>query len=102
MEISGDGDVSELSPLTLSCTAQAVPAPAITWLRRREGGVTVLLNTTRTHISTQYNPINVTATSVLRIEGAIPADQGEFVCQASNAISTANTAATKTVRIPGE
>lgn len=95
--------MSELSQLTISCTAQASPTPVITWLRRSEGEVTVLLNTTRTAITTQYNPINATVVSVLRIERAEPADQGEFVCQASNEITTTDTAASAiNVRIPGQ
>ena len=67
--------------LTLTCTVLANPVPEIIWLRRNEREVTVLLNTTRLSISTQYRVSNVTATSVLSISRTEPSDQGEYVCE---------------------
>ena len=102
VEVKGESDVNELSSLTLTCIVKAAPAPVITWLRRTKEEVAVLLGTARTSISTQYNPSDVTATSVLTIRRATPADQGNFICEAINEVAPTNIGAAKTVEISGK
>ena len=76
--------MNESSVLTLTCTVQANPAPVITWLKRSDGGVTVILNSARISITTQHRVDDATSTSVLTINRAEPGDQGDYVCEARN------------------
>ena len=76
--------IEESSVLTLTCTVQANPAPVMTWLKRNDGGVTVILNSARISITTQHRIKNATSTSVLTINRAEPGDQGDYVCEARN------------------
>ena len=84
MEINGNAEVNESSILTLTCTVQANPAPVITWLKRSDGGVTVILNSARISITTQHRGDDATNTSILTINRAGPGDQGDYVCEARN------------------
>ena len=96
LRITSQSVVEESSVLTLTCTVQANPAPVMTWLKRSDGGVTVILNSARISITTQHRGDDATSTSVLTINRAEPGDQGEYVCEASNilimetSISTTN------------
>ena len=99
----GDSNVAELSMLTLNCSVQGASVPpVITWLRRSDGEVVSLLNTTRTSITvTVYNPMNGRATSVLTIDRAENDDEGVYVCDVETNIHI-SAVATKTVSIPSE
>ena len=72
--------MNESSVLILTCTVQANPAPMITWLKRSDGGVTVILNSARVSITID----DATNTSILAINRAGPGDQGDYVCEARN------------------
>ncbi len=82
MEIRGSDAIRELGTITLNCIVQAASTPVIIWLRRSEGEVTVLLNTTRTSITINYNPTEFVTTSTLIITRAVPTDRGDYVCEA--------------------
>ena len=76
--------IEESSVLTLTCTVQANPAPVMTWLKRSDRGVTIILNSARISITTQHRGDDATSTSVLTINRAEPGDQGDYVCEAKN------------------
>ena len=96
LSLTGRNVVDELRVLTLTCTVQADPAPVITWLKRRDDDVTVILNSARISITNQHRTTNATSTSVLTINRAESSDQGNYICRASNdfnnetSFSTAN------------
>ena len=100
--MTGDDEVSFMNTVTLNCNAKAAPAPEIIWLRRSEGVLTLLLNTARTSISTQYNPTNATATSVLVIRRAQHTDQGDYLCEARNNFTASPAVSMITVRVLGK
>ena len=85
LQITGKG-VVESTLLTLTCTVQANPAPVMTWLKRSDGGVTVILNSARISITTQHMVDDAISTSILSINRAEPGDQGDYVCEARNAL----------------
>ena len=91
----------ESSVLTLTCTVQANPAPVITWLKRSDGGVTVILKSARISITTQHRGDDATSTSILTINRAEPGDQGDYVCEASNALVIQTIVASKAIEIEG-
>ena len=102
MEVRGSDEFRELSSITLSCIVQAASIPVITWLRRIEGEVTVLLNTTRTSITHHHNPTEFATTSVLTISRVVPTDSGDYVCEADTDENMGTAVAAKTVQIPGK
>lgn len=102
MEIRGSGEIRESGTITLSCIVQAASSPVITWLRRSEGGVTVLLNTTRTAITTQYNPTEFVTTSALTITRVLPSDRGDYICEADTSQAMNMPVAARTVEILSE
>ncbi len=79
--------MDELSVLTLTCTVQADPAPVITWLKRRDDDVTVILNSARISITNQHRTTNTTSTSVLTINRAEFSDQEDYICKARNVLN---------------
>lgn len=85
MEVRGSGEARELSAIMLSCIVQAATIPVITWLKRSEGEVTVLLNTTRTSITSHHDPTEFMTTNILTINRTVPTDSGEYVCEADTA-----------------
>ncbi len=86
----------------LTCSVQGFPAPAVTWYRRREGEIDLLLYPdNRTSISSEYSSIDAVTTSVLSISGALSSDQGDYVCEANNSLSPIRFS-NLTVEIPGE
>ena len=93
--------IEELSVLTLTCTVQANPAPVITWLKRSDGGVTVILNSARISITTQHRGDDATSTSILTINRAEPGDQGDYVCEARNALVMQTIVAPRAIEIEG-
>ena len=93
--------IEESNVLTLTCTVQANPAPVITWLKRSDGGVTVILNSARISITTQHRVDDATGTSILTINRAEPGDQGDYVCEASNALVMQTIVASKAIKIEG-
>lgn len=95
--IRGNDNVRELSVLTLNCSVQTTSRPVVTWLRRREGEVTVILNTTRISVTNQY--WESSTISILTINRAAPSDTGEYVCEARGDIDTA--VVDKLVTVPG-
>ena len=94
--------IEESSVLTLTCTVQANPAPVITWLKRSDGGVTVILNSARISITTQHRVDDATSTSILTINRAEPGDQGDYVCEASNALTMEVSMVNVSVQIEGK
>ena len=98
LRIRGDNLVHELDVLSLSCSVLASPAPVISWLKRSEGRVIIILNSTRISITNQYRGSNSTS-SILTIARAVPSDTGQYVCEAKNGLDTA--VVERSVTVPG-
>lgn len=95
--------MDENSVLTLSCTVRANPAPEIVWLKRSEEAFTVILNTTRTSITSVYRHSDATTISSLRVTAAEANDEGEYFCEARNEVMPTNvTLASKMIGIRGK
>ena len=98
MEIYGQSQLNELNELSLQCIVVRYNLTLeIVWLKRKGSEVTIILNTTRTSIASQYNA-NITST--LHIHRVIPSDQGEFICLAKFN-ETAFGYATKIIEVTG-
>lgn len=97
LEITGGDLVNELDELSLSCSALSSQAAAISWLKRSEGSVAIILNSTRTSIINQYRENNTI--SVLTIARTVPSDTGQYICDARNALGRA--VVEKSVAVPG-
>lgn len=100
VEVTGDTQLHEQSTTSLLCTVRANPVPTLIWLKRKEGGLTAVLNTTRMRITSLYRSNDETATSTLRIIQVLPSDQGEYVCvAASEQITSSSQIAFDTITI---
>ena len=97
LEIRGNAQVQELSVLSLSCFVLASPVPVLSWLKRSEGRVSNILNTTRISITNQYSGGNITST--LTIDRAAPSDTGVYICAGRNAVDSA--VVERSVIVPG-
>ena len=87
----------------LTCTVLGSPRPVISWYRRREGKRNLTLySDNRTSIVTTYNSAELTTTSVLTITGVLSTDEGDYVCEANNSLSTENLVSILTINIPGK
>lgn len=95
--------INERDPFQLVCEVTANPIPEVVWLRRSEGKVTNVLDTSsRVSIGTQYRSMEALSMNTLAVSRAVPSDGGEYVCEASNTIMPARTiVATKMLQITG-
>ena len=83
------------NPALFSCTADGVPRPTISWLRRDNG--TEVDVTTDSNVQINNAPINRTIVSNLTFNEAQPVRSGVYICVASNLLGSATEMAQLTV-----
>ena len=82
---------------TFFCEATARPGPNITWWRRVEGGVPVLLNDGIDYSIVEGATGERIRNSTLTVNGTEPSDALDYFCRASNMAATVEATAELTV-----
>lgn len=105
MKIIGSSTTPErLDTVTIECNVTATPPANITWIIRTTDRIQTLFNTTRTFITHQLTnaPSGPTSRSALTISNVEEADNGDYICVASNDLSSPSVSANFTICVIGK
>ena len=89
--------------VTIECNVTANPPANITWMKRTNQRIQILANTQRITITHQftYTPGGPTLRSTLTVYDVEAADNGDYICEASNGPSSSSLSADFTVCVIG-
>ena len=89
--------------VTIECNVTANPPANITWMKRTNQRIQILANTQRITITHQftYTPGGPTSRSTLTVYDVEAADNGDYICEASNGPSSPSLSADFTVCVIG-
>ena len=105
MKIRGNSTTPErLDTVTIECNVTAAPPANITWIIRTTDRLQTLVNTPQTSITHQLtNTLSgPTSRSTLTISNVEEADNGDYICEASNDPSSPSISANFTVCVIGK
>ena len=105
MKIRGNSTTPErLDTVTIECNVTATPPANITWTIRTTEGVRTLLDTPQQISINQQltnTPNGPTSRGTLTISNVEPADNGDYICEASNDPSLPSVLANFTICVIG-
>ena len=103
--VTGGGTVNESATVTMTCEATGFPAPRIIWLKRNGAELTDLtffnaISITNS-VPTAWDSCELLSSSSLTINSVTAKDNGVYVCEVENGLSSTQMNST-TISVIGE